>query len=74
MAEPVTCLRCGMTDPPPEQTCGTLDHFIGAGHDLACPNCGRRASVCAKRPCSVMRAQSYEESWDVSSEDGDADG
>jgi hypothetical protein len=60
MPEPVTCLDCGMTDPPPEQTChggtpgGELrDHFVG--DDRGCPNCGRLMAACARRPCSVMR-------------------
>ncbi len=65
MPEPVTCLDCGMTDPPPEQTChggtpgGELrDHFVG--DDKGCLHCGRLMLACARRPCSVMRAIVHE--------------
>jgi hypothetical protein len=64
MAEAVTCLRCGMADPPPEMTCrNEMDHRISTGSDSACPNCGRLMLACARRPCSVMREQSYETGW-----------
>ena len=69
MPEMVTCLACGITAPPPEQTCdgGTpgselRDHFVGTDH--GCPNCGRLAAACARRPCSAMRATVYEAGWD----------
>ena len=70
MAETATtCLDCGTVNPPPEMTCdggtpgGILrDHFIG--DDKGCPHCGRLMLACARRPCSVMREQSYEPGWD----------
>jgi hypothetical protein len=65
MAETVTCLDCGMVNPPPEQTCtGTRergfprDHFVG--DDVGCWNCGRRREACRRRPCSARRAARYE--------------
>ena len=73
MAEPVTCLTCGMVNPPPEQSCkNDLDHFVGT--DRGCPNCGRLMLACARRPCSAMREQSYEEGWDDGSDEGSGDG
>lgn len=54
-AEALTCLDCGMTDPPPEQTCrNDLDHRVG--YDRGCPNCGRLMAACLRSPCSAWRA------------------
>lgn len=76
MPEPVTCLDCGMMDPPPEQTCtpevlGGRDHFIGADHERACPHCGRLMLACARRPCSAVRAAQYG-AEDDGSDEGEA--
>ena len=80
MAETATtCLDCGTVNPPPEMTCdggtpgGILrDHFIG--DDKGCPHCGRLMLACARRPCSVMREQSYEPGWDEEGTGGSGDG
>ena len=51
---PPQCLRCGMPDPPPEETCtGGRDHRVGV--KAGCPACGRLAAACAARPCSAAR-------------------
>jgi hypothetical protein len=51
---PPQCLRCGMPDPPPEETCtGGRDHRVGTAD--GCPGCGRVAAACATRPCSAAR-------------------
>jgi hypothetical protein len=64
VADPPVCLDCGTTAIP-EQTCRHgVDHRVGTDHDLACTSCGRLASACAMRPCSVMRDLSYEPGWD----------
>lgn len=54
----LTCLACGKTNPPPEQTCpagGMLltDHYVGTAN--GCPHCGRTIRACEKRPCSMYR-------------------
>jgi hypothetical protein len=53
--DPAACLDCGMTDPPPEQTCNHgMDHRVG--RDRGCPGCGRLTEACLLRPCSVWRS------------------
>lgn len=55
----LTCQKCGMPDPPAEQTCTPgsdgkgRDHYVG--RDAGCPNCGRLMLACARRPCQAMR-------------------
>lgn len=45
------CLKCGMTDPPPERTCtGGADHFVGTAR--GCGWCGRLMAACRLRPCT----------------------
>ena len=66
-ASPPVCLKCGMTGPPPDETCspgapgGARDHRIGSGHALACPypDCGRLLAACVRRPCQARRAAGY---------------
>ena len=65
MAEPLTCLDCGMADPPPEQTCPgprrpgrpgitvMRDHYVGT--ERGCPACGRLELACVRRPCAARR-------------------
>jgi hypothetical protein len=74
MAEPVTCLDCGMVNPPAEMTCdggtpgGTpRDHFVG--DDVGCPHCGRLVAACTLRPCSAWR-ELQEDAEDDGSEGG----
>jgi hypothetical protein len=52
----LTCLECGMTDPPPEMTCTTIgyDHRIGLA--AGCPACLRLKAACAARPCPARLA------------------
>ncbi len=46
----LTCLVCGMPDPPPDPTCHHgLDHRVGRA--AGCPHCGRLPRACAWRPC-----------------------
>ncbi len=46
----LTCLVCGMPDPPPDPTCHHgLDHRVGRA--AGCPHCGRLPQACAWRPC-----------------------
>jgi hypothetical protein len=64
MTDIPVCHDCLLPDPPPEQTCdggpgagSTIlrDHFVGTGHPLACPSCGRLAAACVQRPCQARR-------------------
>ena len=48
------CMECGITDPPPEQTCGGRDHYIGP-HPDACPFCHRLRAACVLRPCTASQ-------------------
>jgi hypothetical protein len=52
-AAPVTCLWCGMADPPPDPTClvgqDLIDHRVGTA--AGCRYCGRLQEACARRPC-----------------------
>jgi hypothetical protein len=49
-ADAQTCQACGLTDPPPEQTCRDgRDHRVGIA--AGCPQCGRLLEACARRPC-----------------------
>jgi hypothetical protein len=58
--QPVTCLHCGIPDPPPDVTCdlgtgATLrDHMPGTEH--GCPSCGRVTEACVGSPCQDRRA------------------
>jgi hypothetical protein len=46
----LTCLVCGIPDPPPDPTCHHgLDHRVGRA--AGCPHCGRLPRACAWRPC-----------------------
>ena len=58
MGEPLTCLDCGMVNPPPEETCGHRDHFVGTAH--GCPHCGRLMAACRIRPCSAVQAIAFD--------------
>ena len=48
-----TCRVCGLSGPPPEQTClvgqDMVDHRVGTV--VGCPHCGRLREACARRPC-----------------------
>jgi hypothetical protein len=51
----LTCLECGVADPPADQTCGQgRDHRVGT--EAGCPSCGRLVLACHWRPCAARRA------------------